>query len=123
LGSLSSVTSEPYWDPFLRPVSLEAGYDPFVMPVTSEPMLQTLWFLAEILCSGFLNRFKCGGSVLVPFLHCLQGSRGRGLPILSQLGQPHYPRISFKNLHAMNYPALDRYFSSTVHDQFDLFLY
>ena len=25
LGSLSPVTSEPYWDPFLQPVSLEAG--------------------------------------------------------------------------------------------------
>ena len=33
----------------------------------------------------------------------------------------HDPSISFKNLHAMNCPALDRYFSNTVRDQFDLF--
>ena len=33
----------------------------------------------------------------------------------------HDPSTSFWNRHAMNCPTLDRYFSNTVHDQFDLF--
>jgi hypothetical protein len=47
-----------------------------------------LWFLEEILCSACSNRSKCGGYVVVSLLHRLQGSRGRGIPILSQLGEP-----------------------------------
>ena len=33
----------------------------------------------------------------------------------------HDPSISFGNLHVMNCPALDGYFSNTVCDQFNLF--
>ena len=48
--------------------------------------LMTLLGLPEILCRACSNRSKCEGHVLVPLLRRLQGSRGRDLPILSQLG-------------------------------------
>jgi hypothetical protein len=59
-----------------------------ILALSSELMLWTLWFLAEILCDTCSNRSTCGGHVVVPLLHRLKGSRGRGLPILSLLGQP-----------------------------------
>ena len=118
---------EPDWDSFLLPVlSLEPDWDSYVLPVAISE-LDSDWDLfgllmyrqivsqRPIICIACSNRSTRARRVRVPLLHRLQGSRGRGIPILARLDRPS-PSISFRNRPAMNCPTLDRHFSNAVHD-------
>ena len=91
---------EPDWDSFVVPMVIsELDWDSYVQPVVISE-LDTDWDLFGLLvyrqivsqrpivfttCS---NRSMCVRHIRVPLLRHLQGSRGRGLPILARLDRP-----------------------------------
>ena len=100
---------EPDWDSFLLPVLiLEPDWDSFVVPVVISELdwdsyvlsvviskldsdwdlfgllvYQQILYQRPIVCTACSNRSICARRVRVPLLRRLQGSRGRGLPILA----------------------------------------
>ena len=94
------VISDPEWNSFLVPEResfLEPDWDLFELLVNLRAQSWELMHrrnvfrafpMAQIVCSACSNRSMCGRPVRVPLLHRLQGSRGRGLPILVRLDQP-----------------------------------
>ena len=97
---LSVLSLEPDWDSYVLVVVIsELDWDSYVLPVVISE-LDSDWDLfgllmyrqivsqRPIVCTACSNRSTCAQRVRVPLLHRLQGSRGRGLPILARLDRP-----------------------------------
>ena len=89
------VISELEWDSFLVPEwesFLEPEWDLFGLPVNLRARSRELVYrrnvIWPIVCTDCSNRSMCARRVRVPLLHHLQGSPGRGLPILARLDRP-----------------------------------
>ena len=70
---------EPHWKLFELPVNLRAR---------SRELVYRRSVIRPIVCTACSNRSMCARRVRVPLLYRLQGSRGRGLPILARLDRP-----------------------------------
>ena len=89
------VILEPEWDSFLVPEwesFLEPEWDLFgllvILRAWSRELVYRQNVIRPIVCTACSNRSMCARRVRVPLLHHLQGSRGRGLPILARLDRP-----------------------------------
>ena len=91
---------EPDWDLFVVPMVIsELDCNSYVLPVVISEldfdgdlfgllMYRQIVSQRPIICTACSNRSMCVRRVRVPLLRRLQGSRGRGLPILARLDQP-----------------------------------
>lgn len=91
---------EPDWDSFVVPMVIsELDWDSYVLPVVISEldsdfdlfgllMYRQIVSQRPIVCTACSNRSMCVRRVRVRLLRRLQGSRGRGLPILARLDRP-----------------------------------